>query len=401
VENYQSDVTDRLLAEIAVKVQLSPTNYDLAVERYGTIAKFLDENSQLFDSIEGIFPQGSMAIGATISTPYRTDEEFDIDLVAKLPKNSDWKNHTPAEILDCFHKAFLSSDRYKRVVERNTRCVTLKYKNMHLDITPLVDRDNLQHGNVMHHRHEDREDDPTGKQVPSSPQLFAEWFEGCMPEELAFESYYRDLTFDAVEAVLTEKSAEIEEVPEQEKAQFKPRAKIALQLIKRFRNIQYATRKGRMPPSILLSKLVADEAPHGNSTKSLTEELIRITAALEKKLKQGKIKEFNPEDHLDELTDRWPETEDQQKMFANDLSEFHSKLSTLRTANMSDKRKTLKELFGENVGSAAVESVSDALAKNVKSGTNKILSRTSGTILVDSQKAAGTVTPKPKDFFGS
>ena len=60
----------------------------------------------------------------------------------------------------------------------------------------------------------------------------------------------------------------------------KSRALIALQLIKRFRNLRYEHRPNvRRPPSVLLCKYVAD---HANQTTTLAEEVLhQATAMLE------------------------------------------------------------------------------------------------------------------------
>ena len=54
-------------------------------------------------------------------------------------------------------------------------------------------------------------------------------------------------------------------------------AVIVLQLLKRWRNVRYDKRAGRRPPSVLLSKLIADSA---NRTTTLSEELLYQARAL-------------------------------------------------------------------------------------------------------------------------
>ena len=67
--------------------------------------------------------------------------------------------------------------------------------------------------------------------------------------------------------------APAEDVPDRKRADQKSRALIALQLIKRWRNVLFDQReraKLRRPPSVLLTKLIGDNA---NQTRSLAEEL--------------------------------------------------------------------------------------------------------------------------------
>ena len=67
-----------------------------------------------------------------------------------------------------------------------------------------------------------------------------------------------------------------EPVPARQEAHEKSKAVIVLQLLKRWRNVQYDGRKDvRRPPSVMLAKLVAEAA---NCTSTLYEELVAPSA---------------------------------------------------------------------------------------------------------------------------
>ena len=75
-----------------------------------------------------------MAIRATIKS-HRRDDGFDIDIVAELLLHGAL---TPAQVLDLLYEAINgpSGSMYHGMVERQTRCVTVRYADgMHLDIT--------------------------------------------------------------------------------------------------------------------------------------------------------------------------------------------------------------------------------------------------------------------------
>lgn len=94
---------DRILAEIAFSLQLPPTQYRKAVERYEAVRKYLEETSDLFkDQVEHFYPQGSMSIDATISTK-GTDDEYDLDIIAQL--GGSFRHMTPLDILKALEKA--------------------------------------------------------------------------------------------------------------------------------------------------------------------------------------------------------------------------------------------------------------------------------------------------------
>jgi len=132
--NPFDDPIDRILAEIALSVQLPPSLHDKAKSRYEAVRRHLETTTAFFDQIEHFYPQGSMAIDATISTR-GTDDEYDLDIVSQL--GGRFRGMNPLEILTELEAA-LADYPVQRVV-RQTRCVTLFYADkMHLDVTPSL-----------------------------------------------------------------------------------------------------------------------------------------------------------------------------------------------------------------------------------------------------------------------
>ena len=87
--------TDQLLAEIAARIQLSPSRHRQAVQRYETVAKWLERDGSLLQgNVSQMYPQGSMAIGATILSR-NSDDRYDIDVSAELdlPQDSSPQIH--------------------------------------------------------------------------------------------------------------------------------------------------------------------------------------------------------------------------------------------------------------------------------------------------------------------
>ena len=107
---------DILLADVAIGIQLSRTDYDKAVQRYGTINEWIERaDSPVRDRVEIIYPQGSMATKSTIASRLRTDE-FDIDLVAQLDLPMDI---TPGDALNLLYTAIRGEpgSRYYRMTK--------------------------------------------------------------------------------------------------------------------------------------------------------------------------------------------------------------------------------------------------------------------------------------------
>ncbi len=157
-----TDPLDILLADVAIRIQLSATDYNTVVQRYETINRWIERDaSPLKDRVQLFYPQGSMAIGAAIASRLTTDE-FDLDIVAQLdlPEHSN-----PKYVLDLLYTAIngFPGSRYYGKTRRNTRCVTVQYHDrVHPDVTPMVRRPltNDRESWIFHHRPEDPAERP-------------------------------------------------------------------------------------------------------------------------------------------------------------------------------------------------------------------------------------------------
>jgi hypothetical protein len=208
----------------------------------------------------------------------------------------------------------------------------------------------------------------------ANPYGLAEWFNEATPVEADFADLHeaRALAFDKAMA---------EPVPDQAPAYRKSRALISLQLLKRWRNALFSKRNRanlRRPPSVLLSKLVGDNA---NRTRTLSEELEhqarQILVRLEIEKVRGRlIHEVNPRCAADVLTDRWPQNHSDQDLMIADLRDLVAKLQLLRTGNLSiDKIQNILEgLFGERPAKSAVNDYMFPPQRNrVQYGTGRIV----------------------------
>ncbi|WP_234841237.1 nucleotidyltransferase [Sinorhizobium meliloti] len=128
---------DVLLADIAVRIQLTPTDHGLAEGHYHAIHEWLErDGSPLAGKIEAFYPQGGFSIRSTTAR-HAEDADFDIDAMVQLDKPAD---SDPEDILSELHRTIKGEpgSRYFDKTERKSRCVTVKYDGMHLDVTPAV-----------------------------------------------------------------------------------------------------------------------------------------------------------------------------------------------------------------------------------------------------------------------
>ena len=399
-----SEPIDVLLADIAISVQLSRTEHDKAVARFQTMQDWIDRDaSPLHGRVKLMYPQGSMAIGATISR-VSDKEEYDIDVIVDLdiPRNS-----SPQAVLDTLHDAIRGEkgSRYHGKTLRHTRCVCVTYEDgMHIDLTPAVLSPYLapRVSTIFHSKPED----PLVRDccLFANPWGLAEWFKEKTPKDADFAAFFekRSLAYDSRKIVAR---APAEPVPNQEPAYRKSRALIALQLIKRWRNVLFAGRDRsglRRPPSVLLSKLIADNA---NRTRTLSEEVEHqgrcLLARLEaEKAQRSLICEVNPRCAEDILTDRWPASHTDQDLMISDLRDFVGKMHVLRTGNLSlaEMGKLLENLFGER----PAKKVIDEYVASAPAGGNRIVPVTGRVVGASSGLAAPAVARQPPthNFFG-
>ena len=390
-----TEPTDILLADVAIRVQLGKTHYQMTVECYQKINKLIErDGSPLKDLVELFYPQGSMAIGATIASRLRTDE-FDIDVVAQLDLPDCIPPHEP---LDMLFEAIRGEpgSRYYKKTKRRTRCVTVDYEDkMHIDVTPVIRRLGTpeREGWLFHDR-------PEAPQEPSyrliaNPYGFVEWFKANTPPDQDFADIFEKRAAEYEQLVLME-AAESEPVPPQEPPFRKSKAVVVLQLLKRWRNVQYDTRSGRRPPSILIAKLVADAANH---TDRLSEELLFQARHMLHEFQRFHnagccIHVTNPVCEQDVLTDRWPESLRDQAIFINDLENLVTKVERLVSGrDLEEIKKIMVELFGEAPTIDVVESFVRRMGDGMLSGQSQHRPGTGS--LVFPTTAAGTSVTIP------
>ena len=341
------------------------------------------------------YPQGSMAIGAVIASR-ATNDEFDLDVVAQLDL-PDWM--TPQQVLDLLYKAIngVPGSRYHGKVRRRTRCVTVEYAdNMHIDVTPAVRRAHTPEREswIFHHRAEA----PDGRSFPciANPYGFAEWFKTRTPLDAHFSEAYiaRATAYEQVAFA----AAESEPVPTQQPVSQKSKAVIVLQLLKRWRNLCCEDRAGRRPPSILLSRLIADAANH---TDSLSEELLHqaqhLLAVFQAADRDGRlVHAANPVCDEDVLTDRWPESPRCQRQSLHDIEHLVHQLERLDgDCDLQEMKEILASLFGEVPATSAVTAFGDRMGKAIQAGGSRHRPGVGGLVIPGISLAAPAAIAEP------
>ena len=382
-ENPLADPLDALLAGIAINVQLPPGLHAKADRRSASICEHLGrKDSPLHGLIVRFYPQGSMAIDATISTR-GTDDEYDLDLVIELLGTF---GMTPSQVLDLLWEA-LKDYRGVEVV-RQTRCVTLNYADgMHIDVTPSRRTPNKKDfEGVIFHANPER---PSSRhiEVPMNAYAFAAWYNRLAPPEDRFSKAYASLS-EGLE-LLAKADPIVHEVPEQVPLRRKSVTTVALQLIKRFRNVWSTGREGRYPPSVMLSCHAGRAASLGMSLSDMVIRQARWTAReIDQAAALGRLVDVrNPEMHEDRFTDRWPENPGQQTAFSAALHELANGLEWIRSsgAEAEDIQTWLRDRFGPLVVSKSFRDRFALQGRSLHVGTQRYTR--SGTVFVPAAPA--------------
>jgi len=373
---------EMLLAETAIKIELPSSLHQIATARYKSVLEYIErERSPLRGLVIIFYPQGSMAINATIRS-HRSGHDYDLDIVAELilPRGT-----LPHEYLDLLFEAINGEpdSLYYGKVKRQTRCVTIEYRGkdaMHLDITPsaLLDEFDPRRSHIFDAKPEKPEWEHSA--LISNSYAFVDWYRERTPDDAPFREAYAALAQQRFfEAGRVLASADVEEVPEQKTLEDgKAAVTVALQLLKRNRNIRYEDRSGRMPPSVLLACCAGEVAASGQSiSEALSQIVDNIQSKLEAAVAHGQLIDVrNPCCVEDQFTDRWPESIRAQNTYIADLKKLQKQLELLVGENnglaLVAKQDLLIDMFGEKPAMAAVLSWATQRGKNIEQGARRV-----------------------------
>jgi len=361
-------LAEDLLIRTAIRIELPPSLHELAVRRFEAVRTYIErDGSPLKDRVRIFYPQGSMAIRATIRSRKRSDG-YDIDIVAELILDP---RLTPAQILDLLFVAINGEpgSRYHGKVKRQSRCVTVEYDDdsrMHLDITPslLIAHDDPRLSQIFHAKPE--EPAHQHRRLIMNSHAFVEHVRAATPIDLEFRQRYAKEAKRYEERFLRIRAdADVVPVPSHSTIEGGKSASIvALQLLKSNRNERYRSRKGvRMPPSVMLSRLVIDVARPGSSLlEALARSCQHIIDTLQAAEALGQCVDIrNPRCEHDRFTDRWPEDLRAQRIYIEDLLLLRQQLHVLTNGQLSlpEMRDLLAQMFGEGPAQSAIEDIAE------------------------------------------
>jgi hypothetical protein len=367
-EDSRSQLDD-LLMLVCEELQLAPSRYQLAVQRYESVSRVLEGDGSPFKGMGlCIYPQGSMALGTTVRPlegPHDLDFVFELEVSHYLVD--------PMRLLMEFYGFLKGHGVYKDLVSLKNRCVRLSYANeFYMDLLPAC-KDYALGGTCIQ-----VPDRKLAGWSPSNPKGFARWFRAASVSS---------------RGLLLEKAAE--PVPRQQEAEDKLPLQLTVQLMKRWRDLYYNGVE-LAPISIVLTSLAGRTYGGEESTSvTLSAVLDRIVSAIHAAdLRGERLVIANPSNELEDLSERWDNNPGAYEAFKTGMRWFHQ--AWQRTLNAGrETNRLLQHLFGEPVQRAVVK---QAQRLQEARRSSQLGVRPTGTIAL---AAPSVVSIRPNTFHGA
>ena len=333
---------DAMYRKIAAEIEISDAQAEKAKESYEAVGNYLNNNIKQYDV--RIFPQGSFMLG-TVIKPISDKDEYDIDLVTTI----DNKFTSAKDLKNIVGDVLKTSDRYSEKVEEGKRCWTIQYSesaNYHMDILPTMKSDTyFQNKKLIMTHKEDENSDYEFRQT--NPEAYYDWFVKRMEEEK------KKLT----EEYAIRNKIEIVEVPEYK---IKTTLQIAIEILKRYRDIKFKDTPDIKPISIILTTLMARIYTGKENVYELIEKFSKEYVLYLEKDENGNVLIQNPVNENENFADKWPSNPERKEAFFKFMDNLKYDLVTNKVfleGIIREQADAYKKLFGENMVNKVYENI--------------------------------------------
>lgn len=343
------------------------------ISRYEGVGEILNEHWADSRTDNRVYVQGSFALG-TVTRKIHRNDDVDIDLVvlrgiqAPSTTQADLKEDTGAGL-----RKFIELSSTKASLVESERCWTLAYPGMHMDVLPAVPDTSAERGSddgilITDHdvRHWQRSD----------PRGYATWFAQVTREEVLLK-----------EAFLAKRGVDVDAVPDWTR---KTTLQLAVQTLKRHRDIYFTGRLDERPSSIVITTLAARAYQPGDNLFEVLEHIANsLTDHIE--VINGQYVVANPVMPEENFADCWAnEPRRAAAMFewAEAVSRDIKAISS--RSGIDNVLKGIGMVLGENAALAGARTLSNPLVEARQSGILRARYG-SGTLAV----AAATNTTRP------
>lgn len=350
---------NRLISDGLQSLDISPAEHECVTSRYTELGRELDLHWSTTHGHNVISPQGSFLLGTVVRNIHRNDD-VDIDCVAlrDIDKLSTTQAELKADVGAAARKYASKPHSDAPKVTQCTRCWTLTWSGMHLDILPAIPNRDDGGTNILITDREVR------RWLDSNPAGYAAWFRNRMRDELI------------AERVILSKRLEVEDVPEW---RVKTTLQQAVQALKRHRDIYFTDHLEDRPPSIIITTLAA-LAYRGRG--ELYDVLRDITATMGGHLVRegGRWVLTNPAQNDENFADSWASDPHRAANFFEWLEDAQSAFADLgRRPGLDRTVPLLAEAFGDRFAKAASKSLGGSIYQAGQHGQLRVV--TGGTLV--------------------
>ena len=377
-----------ILDKIGKNLDITDTQYKLAVDRYTTIGKWLADgeyclvNKKICLKNGEIYPQGSIKLQTTVKPIGQ--EEFDVDLVFFTP-NVSTTDIEPTELNRLIGDRLREHKTYKNMLEPLKRGWRITYADeFHLDITPSINNEI-----EIYNSSELVPDRKIQDWKPSNPKDYATWFDDISTITPSFNR------INALDAAFESKAHSVVDLPNNDNN--KPLLKRYIQILKRHRDVMFQE-KSNKPISIIITTLATKAYAYCVKTNKYDNELDLLSdvikympAFIDDSL--GVYKVLNPKTISENFAERWNEVPAKKKAFDT----WHSNATNFFDSlyNVTGQHKIFESLK-QGFGKKPVTVVSNDM-------TNQVLdNRNNGLLSLGLLSSSDdTYAMKKNTFFGN
>jgi hypothetical protein len=294
--------------------------YEDAVLKYEAVAAWLAaDGSELKDYSPEIYPQGSFRLG-TLVHPLAV-YDYDIDLVCLLDRLKE--QTTQKELKNIVGNRLKQSPELKGMVSPGCRCWLIDYPKesgmpgFHMDVLPAIPNPERHPSGIL------LTDTELFYWQKSNPKTYAEWFYSRM----------KTILLEKRAAVAIEAKVNVEDVPEW---QIKSPLQIAVQNLKRHRDVHFQKSPDDRPASIILTTLAA--LVYRNQS-TVYDALTEIARDMPKYIERRNDKWWiaNPVEAEENFADRWNQHPERYANFTLWLRKAQKDLSNFALTQRLDE----------------------------------------------------------------
>ena len=366
---------DDVLEEIADALDIPPSKFEEAKDRYESIGDWLDRDESTLSQYDpAISPQGSFLLG-TVTRPLNDAEEYDVDLVCLLKTSkTDFTQKSLKEAVGHEVALYAKARNMAKRPEEGRRCWTLHYADdaqFHMDVLPALPDAQRYQIMLKQHGYGGLAGDPaltgqaiaiTDKTLPQYAQLTEDWPQS---NPMGYAAWFRSrMSVQFMErkkapAKAQMVTASVDDIPDYK---VKTPLQRAIQLLKRHRDCMFEGEPDHKPISIIITTLSAHAY---NEEPTISAALQSILTGMDQHIEYRGDEAWivNPVNPEENFADKWAEEPKKRENFYNWLEQARHDFALYLLASPFDAvPEVLKESLGADLVDRTLKAIIPATA---------------------------------------